>query len=96
MVVTTSNTIMLCWGSTPATPGMMGPGGGPTAVTLGVVVEVSIAYCLMALARLLRRHLRSTASILRRRFSAFHQMSANPPRSSSSVDKWDVISKGPG
>jgi uncharacterized membrane protein len=96
MVVATSNTIVLCQGSTPATLGMTGPGGGATVVTSSVVLEVSIAFFLMALAHLFRRCLRSTTSILRHCFSVFRQMSANgPPRLSSSMDEWDVISKGP-
>jgi hypothetical protein len=37
----------------------------------------------------------TTTRILRRRFSAFFQMTANPPRASSLTNEWDVINKGP-
>jgi hypothetical protein len=92
--VATSNTTMLCRRLPPTTLGMMEPGGEPMLVTSIKMLEASTAFFLMASARLLRRHLRSTTSILRCRFYAHHHMSANPPRSSSSADERSVIDKG--
>jgi hypothetical protein len=82
MTVTASNTTVLCRGSTPTTPRMTEPGEGTTMVTSSIVLEVSTALYLV-LAWLLRHRLRSTASALRHRFSAFRQMLVSPPRSSS-------------
>jgi hypothetical protein len=52
--MSTSNTMVPCRGSPPATPSMTGPRGGPTVVTSSIMLEVSTAFCLMALAQLLR------------------------------------------
>jgi hypothetical protein len=78
------------------TLGMTEPGGEPMVVTSIKMLEASTAFFLMASTRLLRRHLRSTTSILRCRFSVHRHMSANPPRPSSLADEQIVIGKGSG
>jgi hypothetical protein len=91
MATTTSATIP-SWRSTEVTSDVVETSRGMPGVASHAMGDAPTTFRLMAVACLLRRHLRLMVNPLRCCFSSLHKMSVNSPWPSSSVDESNVIS----